>query len=270
MREKIRAALQGIMDRFESGDIPEAMSLALFPRFDIPSNKWSFLNRLLVAIHGTQDARGFRQWKEAGRHVKKGAKALYITAPSMRKRKETDEAGEEKEVAALTGFVPVPVFRVEDTDGEPLDYEQLELPSLPLLEVAQAWGIDTKPVSGGLNFYGRFSPGRNEIVLASPEECVFFHELAHAAHNRFKPLKGGQHWNQEIVAELAAAVLCHLAGKSGEKHLGHNFRYITRYAGEAKLDPLKACLEVLSDTERVLNLILVDAMVDKAVASSTC
>ena len=265
MRDKIKKALEGILARFESGDIPEDVSLVMFPRFDIPSAKWSFLNRLLLVIHGTQDARGFRQWQEAGRHVSKGAKALYITAPSIRKRKETNEEGEKKEVAALTGFVPVPVFAVEDTQGEPLDYEQLELPPLPLLEVAQTWGIDTKPVGGQMEFCGRFMPHRQEIALASPEECVFFHELAHAAHHRVRPLKGGQRWDQEVVAELAAAVLCRLAGKSGDRHLGHNFRYIARYAEEANRDPLRACLEVLGDTERVLNLILVDALVQKAV-----
>lgn len=267
MRDKIKTALEGIIRRFESGDIPEAMSLAMFPSFDIPSAKWSFLNRLLVVIHGTADARGFRQWKQAGRHVKKGAKAFHITAPSIRKRKETDDKGDKKEVAALVGFVPVAVFRVENTEGEPLDYEQLELPALPLMEVAKAWGIDTRPMGGQMGFYGRFTPGSREIALASPEECVFFHELAHAAHNKFRPLKGGQHWNQEIVAELAAAVLCRLVGKSGDKHLGHNFRYIARYAEDADRDPLRACIEVISDVERVLNLILVDALVDKVVAS---
>ena len=268
MRDKIKRALEGILARFESGDIPEAMSLAIFPVFNVPSASWSFLNRLLVVIHGSQDARGFRQWKQVGRHVKKGAKAFHITAPSIRKRKETNEKGEEEEVSALTGFVPVPVFAVEDTEGDPLDYEELELPSLPLMEVAKTWGIDTRPVGGHMDFYGRFMPGRQEITLASPEECVFFHELAHAAHHKFMPLQGGQHWNQEIVAELAAAVLCRLVGKSGDRHLGHNFRYIARYAEEANRKPLRACLEVLSDTERVLNLILVDALVEKVVAAN--
>jgi hypothetical protein len=141
----------------------------------------------------------------------------------------------------------------------------LELPPLPLLEAARAWGIDVRPVGGGAAFHGRFSPGKQEIILASPEECVFFHELAHAAHHRFRPLKGGQHWDQEIVAELAASVLCRLAGKPGERHLGHNLRYIARYAREAGRDPLRACLEVIGDTERVLNLILVDALVEKVV-----
>lgn len=267
MRDKIRSALEGVLARFESGNIPEAISLAMFPRFDIPAAKWSLLNRLLVVIHGTEDARGFRQWQETGRHVRKGAKAFYITAPSIRKRKQTDEAGEEQEVAALVGFVPVAVFAVESTEGEPLDYEQLELPALPLIEVAEAWGIDTRPVGGHMGFCGRYTPSRQEIALASPEECVFFHELAHAAHHRLQPLKGGQHWDQEVVAELSAAVLCRLVGKSGDRHLGHHFRYIASYAEEAQRDPLRACLEVLGDTERVLNLILVDALVQKVVSS---
>jgi hypothetical protein len=30
---------------------------------------------------GTRDARGWTQWKEAGRHIKKGSKAFTILAP---------------------------------------------------------------------------------------------------------------------------------------------------------------------------------------------
>jgi len=155
----------------------------------------------------------FRQWKAAGRYVKKGVKSFCILAPKMRKTKRKDENGNEEEAYYLTGFLGVPVFRVEDTEGDPLDYEKLELPPLPLLEIAEAWGIDTQPVGSGNGFYGCFVPDRQLISLASPEESIFFHELSHVAHHRLKPLKGGQHWNQEIVAELSAAVLCHLVGK---------------------------------------------------------
>lgn len=149
----------------------------------------------------------------------------------------------------------VPVFRVEDTEGEPLDYEQLELPPLPLLEIAEEWGINTIPVGSGDGFLGCFAPDQQVISLASPEESIFFHELSHAAHHKLKPLKNGQQWDQEIVAELSAAVLCHLVGKTPENP-GKHFHYIERYAQKAGKEPIKACLEVFSDTEQVLNLIL--------------
>lgn len=31
---------------------------------DIPSDKWSFFNRIVMSMHDTDDARGFKQWHE--------------------------------------------------------------------------------------------------------------------------------------------------------------------------------------------------------------
>ena len=92
--------------------------------------------------------------------------------------------------------------------------------------------------------------------MATREESVFFHELAHAAHQRILgELKGGQEWKQEIVAELSAASLCKIVGKTS-KFLGNQYQYIEQYAREANLTPWQACMKVLSDVEKVLNLIL--------------
>ena len=77
-----------------------------------------------------------------------------------------------------------------------------------------------------------------------------------SAHQRILgELKRGQDWKQEIVAELSASVLCKIVGKTS-KHLGNNYRYIEGYAKEANLTPWQGCMRVISDTEKVLNLIL--------------
>jgi hypothetical protein len=246
------AALREIIERFRIGDIPEAIALSMFPIPNIPATKWSLLNRTLMFLAGTEDARGMKQWNAAGRWVNRGARSFRIFAPRFSKvvKEETQE-----EKIILTGFLLIPVFRVQDTEGDPLEYESIQVPDLPLLEVAQAWGISVKAIPGNFRYYGFFSPGQNEIALASPEECVFFHELAHVGHNRIVPLKPGQDWKQEIVAELSAAVLCRLVGKRGG-NLGQHYRYIERYAGKAGRSAAQACLEVFSEVEKVLGLIL--------------
>ncbi len=227
MMEKVRLALEGIIKKFESGDIPQTIAYATFPIPNIPAAKWSFLNRTLMFIAGTQDARGFRQWQEVGRHVKKGAKAITILAARFIKKQTEEE--EEKKV--LAGFLAVPVFRVEDTEGQPFDYHQLELPELPLMEVAKSWGIPVKAIPGNYRYYGYFSKDPKEIALASKEESVFFHELAHAAHQRvLGKLKTGQDWKQEIVAELSAAVLCQIVSKDSN-FLDNSYQYITGTPG---------------------------------------
>jgi len=240
------------MNAFESGNIPEAIAYSTFPIPNVPSSTWSLLNRTLMFLSGTSDARGFRQWKSVKRHVNKGGKAIYILVPRIVSR-ET-EAGEEE--SFLAGFMARAVFRVEDTDGEPLDYQKVELPEFPLIEKAKEWGISVKAVPGNYRYYGYFSDGQKEIGLATKEETVFFHELAHYAHYRvLGDDKKSSSWRKEIVAELAAAVLCRIVGKTS-KYLGNNFRYIKHYADKSKQNPTQACMRVIGDVEKVLALIL--------------
>jgi len=224
MAHNVRETLKTILQAFESGNIPEAIAYSMFPIPALPSSKWSFLNRITIFLSGTADARGFRQWNDAGRHVKKGVTAIYILVPRMIKRETASEAGEPEEEEVLAGFMGRPVFRVEDTEGEPLDYQQIELPPLPLMERAQEWGLSVRAVHGNYQYHGYFSQDKHEIGLASKDEAVFFHELSHYAHHRIVgDLRTLPPWEKEVVAELAAAALCRIVGKE-PKQLGNSFQ----------------------------------------------
>jgi len=253
MNANVKVVLDSILEKFKSGAVPEAVAYTMFPIPDLPSSHWSILNRTIMFFAGTQDARGYRQWQSSNRYVKKGSKSFTILVPYF--KKVEDDSGEEKE--ALSGFGCCPVFRVEDTDGEPLDYQQIYLPELPLIERAEQWGISVKAIPGNYSYRGYYSSNRKEIALATDEECVFFHELAHCAHEKVKgALKSGQDSLQEIVAELSAQALCLIVGKSGEKYLGNSFRYIEAYAENLSMSPYIACIKMLNETEKVLSLIL--------------
>lgn len=250
MTPKVKEVLNQVIEKFESGDIPEAIAYSMFPVPDLPCAKWSLLNRTLVFLSGSMDARGFKQWQNANRFVKKGTKAIYILVPYFKK----DE--EEEDRQRLLGFGASPVFRVEDTDGVPLDYQNISLPELPFIDRANEWGISVKAVPGNYRFYGYYSPQRKEIALATDNERVFFHELAHAGHEIVKgKLTTGQDPLQEIVAELSASALAIMAGKAIDS-IGNSFRYIKDYADKLDMTPHAACLKVLADTEKVLNLIV--------------
>jgi hypothetical protein len=145
MNAKVKQALESIVQRFKEGDIPEAIAYSIFPIPNIPASRWSLLNRTLMAFANTSDARGFNQWKEVNRYVKKGSQSFTILAPRFAKKQTEDE---EEPKPILAGFLAVPVFKVEDTEGEPLDYQKIELPQLPLMEVAQEWGISVKAIPG--------------------------------------------------------------------------------------------------------------------------
>jgi hypothetical protein len=116
------SAAARILEAFQSGNVPKALPPIFVRRKgNVPCRAWSWSNQLLAALAGHSDARGYRQWQEVGRHVKKGEKAFHILVPCIGKRKETDpKTGEEVEVTFLYGFTSAPVFGFSQTEGDPL------------------------------------------------------------------------------------------------------------------------------------------------------
>lgn len=240
-----------LLEMFQTGKMPEAIALTIIKKKDgddQPSFHWSLGNQILMYVQGTTDARGFDQWKSVGRYVKKGAKAIWIQAPLVKKIKS-----EEEETVIITGFRPIPVFRYEDTDGKEIEkpnYDPNELP--PFWDVAERLGISVNyaPLNG--NYYGKYSPGSKKITLCSQDAFIYFHELAHAVHGTFKDLNKGQDVEQEIVAEITAAVLCQLQGIHGYE--SQAYEYIKGYTRGQ--DVLKCIMRVLGEVEMVVMKIL--------------
>lgn len=223
-QDHIKEAMATLLKIFEEGNL-EKVAHAVFRGEDIPADKWSFLNHLLMYCNNTEDARGFNQWKQAGRYIIKGSHAFYILAPMFRKVIE-EETSEEKQIIA--GFRAVPVFRFEDTDGAPIISEgwKLDIP-FEFNSIIQELGLKVDTVRFNGAVYGSYSPGRKEIRLASPDIEIFLHELSHAVDDRLNGLKPGQHSDQEVTAEFSAAVIGHLMGY--KISLGNIRDYIESY-----------------------------------------
>lgn len=132
-------AINNLINMFQNKDFPQKLALTIIKRVDenIPSDNWSITNKIIMLMIGnTTDARGYKQWQEAGRHIKKGEKAFYILAPNTKKIKNEEDEDE----YIITGFRPIPVFRYESTEGKEIphhDYKPQELP--PFLDVAEKW-----------------------------------------------------------------------------------------------------------------------------------
>ena len=170
--EKAKECLQRIVDLFKTGNIPKALAVVTIPpQADIPSAKWSIGNRVLQFLADTSDARGFRQWQKASRKVKKGSKAFCILGPNTRVIKESNDSGQEVEKVIVTGFHAIPVFRAEDTDGDPLPYEPATPP--PLVDVAELFGLSVSYQTFASKYYGYYQGGSKRIVLASHSAQVF-------------------------------------------------------------------------------------------------
>lgn len=240
LTEKARSVIDQLVKAF---DTPESLVDTITRATLIPNNspcvKWGPYNRFIVALRGTSDARGFRQWQESGRKVKKGGKAILILVPRFKKVENDDGEGEE-EHQVLIGFVAAPVFTVEDTEGEPLpEYEPPELPRLRA--VADSLGVSvnyTGAVSDRIfGVYSRDKGGEpGKITLYSHDLATFYHELAHALHHRTGKIRDSRQAADkranEVVAEVAGAVLVNIF--EGQE-VGHQaISYIKGYSAKKK------------------------------------
>lgn len=87
-----------------------------FENFSKSFERYSVRNQLLVLMqcpHATQVA-GFKAWKDQGRVVRKGQKAIMIFGPASSKVVKDEETGEERTIK----FPPpvVSVFDISQTD----------------------------------------------------------------------------------------------------------------------------------------------------------
>jgi hypothetical protein len=253
-RERATAELEKIVALFSTAQLPDLCAKALINAPEKPSSKWSFGNQLLMLLAGTEDARGYRQWGDVGRYVRKGSKAFYILGPVfVKKRLDTPDPGDDEEVDVLVGFRAIPVFRLEDTEGAELPAYTPRNPP-PLLDVAERFGMKVNYLRLSAGVYGLTDYERQIITLATEDWTVFWHELAHAIHRSYEPKTGhGQEPEAEAVAQLVAATLARLYGNPDDSF---SWTYIATQARSASPREVGAlCMRVLDRARKVLDLI---------------
>jgi len=270
---KAEQSAKRILDLFQSGDVPKALAPIFMQRNDdLPCRRWSWSNQLLVALAGHDDARGFRQWQEVGRYVKKGEHGFPILVPIHRKVDVADEeTGGTIGKLVLAGFRAQTVFGLSQTDGKPLEIDRKAhefTQALPLVDVAKAWGLSVASYTGQRGKpLGWYRP-KQAIAVGVENLATWTHELCHAADDRLGNLKErGRHWRSEIVAELGGAVLLDCIGLERDADAGGCWKYVQTYAQDAKSDPITACHRVLKRTCDAVALVL--AEYDKLQAQST-
>lgn len=260
-----------IIKAFESGNIPKALASVFIKRAGRHCDSYSWTNQLLVALAGWADTMGYGSkehgsgWTSVGRHVKKGSKATYILAPCI--RKVDDPKAPDGKRSVIYGFRAVAVFGIEQTDIVDADKwakhnkgnEEADkfLNELPGREVATAWGLKVNAYSGRKGgAHGWYRRG-DAIAVGVENLSTWAHELVHAADYRNgKLVEHGQHWRSETVAELGGAMLMMIMGYETDADLGGAYEYIKHYAETAKIDVIKACMDVVKRTCEAVALIL--------------
>jgi len=238
---KARRVLDSLVDAFDCPEVlVDTLARATLIPNSSPCRKWSPANRILTALHGTGDARGYRQWQQVGRQVRRGAKSFSILVPRFKQ----DEDDEER----LIGFIAAPVFRLEDTEGDLLpETEPTRIPRLR--ELADELGIKVR-YSGVVSDRVLGAYGQDRITLYTHDLSTFYHELSHALHSRTGLLRDGRtkedRRDNETVAEVTAAVLVKIF--EGEEVGKQAIEYIQAYgAGKAHL------LGLLQEIQTVLD-----------------
>lgn len=275
--DRIAALTQSLLDAFRDGIVPSKLSRTFLIPSSAPSWRWTPSNQLLAALQGHElDPRGFQQWRLVGRRVKKGARAAYILGPRIVSagRRKAGELEEKDEVSAepaglksageVVGFFTIPVFSYEFTEGEPLSNDPRVtqfLTSLPLREVAEAWGVRveaTLPDHLCYGFFARGTDGSRLIGLNTDSLLTWAHELTHCADERRDPaaFEASSREEREAVAELGAATLLAFLGLEKEGERGYAWVYLQAQTKGDTKKALALAARMLDRTVAATRLIL--------------
>lgn len=203
---------------------------------------YSFQNVMLIYSQDRDATRvaGFHTWKQLGRSVRKGEKAIWIMAPMGRKADDqghcVDTALPDQQAARTrTGFKAVPVFDVRQTEGEPLAEIVERLPGEApgvygrLVEVARSIGytVEGDQLPDGVNGDCSFGAKRIRVEVRNGEAQrvkTLVHEVAHAILHP----DCADRALAELEAESVAFVVCAALGIDSA---GYSFGYVAGWAG---------------------------------------
>lgn len=259
----VAEAVENLITMFREQNFPERVAFTIIRKKNSlagkPSDNWSIGNLMIMAFIGkTGDARTFKQWLAVNRCVKRGAKAFRIYAPIIHKIKKDNVSADEDDYIVL-GFKALPVFRIEDTEGEPVrtpDYTPPEMP--PFYDVAEKLGLTVNWKAFNGEAYGWYNTKSKVITLSSEDAFIYFHELAHAVNATFADLNKDRQ-RAEIVADFTAAVLCELQGISGYQY--QTYEYVKYYCRD-KSDKavIKTVMGVLNEVAQIVDIIIETAI----------
>lgn len=262
--ERITDITTSIVKAFREGTIPTALAqIFIHPKIEVPSQEWSFTNRLIGIARGHVYAAGIKQWAELERTVKKGERAFFILAPRY-VRIDEDRNGEKllEEERVLVGFRPIPVFGYLQTKGRPLPGAEAEaefVDGLPLIDLARAWGLTVE------TFSIRDDPSRAGIAvlgsgigLSVRNLHTWAHELIHQAEHRLGVLLDDK-YAAEVVATLGASTLLEALGFDEESDRGQAYAYLKQHPKGKERNMLGLCSRLIERTARAVSHILEEA-----------
>jgi antirestriction protein ArdC len=222
----------------------------------------------------------FNRWKELGRHVKKGERALTLCMPIRLKCREWDEKRIQsgliedgvQELGSRTIFVfKRKWFVLAQTEGEP--YIPNPIPNWNREQALAALEIEEQAFDSlNGNTQGYSLPGLRVVAvspLAALPHKTLFHEIAHVLlgtsdSTETAPDDSLPRSAKEVEAESVALICCEALGLEGPDF---SRGYIQGYLGEAKISD-KSAQRIFQAADRILKAGIADGGKRDEVTSS--
>lgn len=265
-----------IIQELEKGIIPwhrpwTGVRTGAFNR--VSKKPYSILNQMILGKPGEYAT--FKQWKDLGGNIKKGAKSKFVVFWKSIPVKSTNENGEEitKQIPMLRYYN---VFHISDVDGvEPLedpfkDVEPIGSADEVIENYVQREQLDFNEQASNEAYY---SPTRDCVVVPKKEQYALinefysttFHELTHSTGhksrlNRFEDGRsaafGSETYSkEELIAEIGSATLLNTLGIETPKTFRNSAAYIQSWLGVLKND-VKFVVSAAGKADRAVQYIL--------------
>lgn len=176
----------------------------------------------------------YKSWQKVGRYVRKGekAKAFMLRPINHKKLVEIKKDGEEI-YKCWTTYIPMKVFDVQQTDGEPLQNNADLMQGKSKYSYYDIKNKFSKKYDIG-EFIGHQKKGwtNGEVIrvsnIISDNEMIatLIHELAHCECNHFKRTEAKE--IMELEAEVVSFIVTTMLGLENEKAV----QYILNWNGE--------------------------------------
>lgn len=270
--EKMSAVQQklenGVREIFSSEKYKEYIAaMSKFPRYSIN-------NCILIASQYPEASLvcGYRKWqKEFNRVVNKGEKGIMILAPSKGKVEVEEELYDENHKAVLDEngkqkteivtkeyqtFIPVYVFDVSQTQGDPLPSLATELSEQVesfedikmILEEISPVPVYYEDIQGEAKGYFSFVEQKIVIRESLPQLQTIktmIHEIAHATLGHGSKEDKFDRSSREVQAESVAYWVAQMIGLDTSEY---SFGYISGWSKDKEVSELKEHLELIKET----------------------
>lgn len=241
----------------------------------VSKKPYSIINQMMLKHAGEYAT--FKQWKDAGGTIKKGAKSEIIVFWKIFQQEKTKDDGT-KEIVNIPMLRYYNVFHISQVEGvEPLekpfaDVKPIEAADNIIYNYVSREGIWFEEIAGDNAFYLPISdrvvvPLRTQFMDTKEWYSTVFHELTHSTLkasrcDRENDVKGQrvafgstEYSKEELVAEIGSASLMNILEIENVKTVRNSAAYIKGWLSVLSNDT-RFIVSAASKAEKAVNYIL--------------